>query len=247
MKTIDFSYFIERYIAGEMDHTEIKWFEKELEGNDTLQREVMLRKKADHMMLNHDLISLRNKLAGLEKMRKEKIVESTGKKAMGIRYAAVFTGLVLIGSLLMLEGRNHNTKALYDKSFSAYESPAASRTVQLPADIHFTRALQYYADKDYVNAGKDFSEFLKANPGNMQAALLYGVSEMENKDYADAKSSFNEIIRSGYNLYTDHARWYLALCNIATGETKEAKQQLMTIRNSESIYRNKARKTLRNL
>jgi len=247
MKTIDFSYFIERYIASEMDHTEIKWFEKELEGNDTLQKEVMLRKKADHMMLNHDLISLRNKLAGLEKMRKEKLVESTGKKALGIRYAAVFTGLILIGSLLVLVNRNQSPKALFDKNFSAYESPAASRTVQVVADIRFTSALKYYDGQDYDNAGKNFTEFLKTNSENMQATLLYGVSEMEIKNYPYAKSSFNKIIRSENNLYTDHARWYLALCNIATGETKVAKQQLLSIEKSESIYRNKARKILRNL
>jgi hypothetical protein len=247
MKTIDFSYFIERYIASEMDQTEIKWFEKELEGNDTLQKEVMLRKKADHMMLNHDLISLRNKLAGLEKMRKEKLVESTGKKTLGIRYAAVFTGLILIGSLLMLLSRNQNPKALFDKNFSAYESTAGSRTVQVVADIHFTRALQYYNDRDYANAEKNFGEFLKTNTENMQATLLYGVSEMETNNYPDAISSFSKIIRSEYNLYTDHAQWYLAGCYIATGKTAAAKQQLLAIKKSESIYRNKAARILRNL
>jgi hypothetical protein len=33
MKTIDFSYFVERYNAGEMDQNERVWFKKELEGN----------------------------------------------------------------------------------------------------------------------------------------------------------------------------------------------------------------------
>ena len=33
MKTIDFSYFIERYNAGEMNDDEKQWFRKELEGN----------------------------------------------------------------------------------------------------------------------------------------------------------------------------------------------------------------------
>jgi tetratricopeptide (TPR) repeat protein len=246
MKTIDFSYFIERYIASEMDLTEIKWFEKELEGNDTLQKEVMLRKKADHMMLNHDLISLRNKLAGLEKSRKEKLVESAGKKALGIRYAAVFTGLVLIGSLLMLIGRNQNSKALFDKNFTVYESTTVSRSIQAGADIELTRALKFYADKDYTEAGRYFSDYLKSNSGNMQATLLYAISKMETKNYQVAKSSFDKIIKSGNNLYIDQAEWYLALCYVATGETTVAKQQLLAIKKSDSIYRDKARKMLRN-
>ena len=32
MKTIDFSYFIERYNAGEMSDAEKEWFQKELKG-----------------------------------------------------------------------------------------------------------------------------------------------------------------------------------------------------------------------
>jgi len=247
MKTIDYSYFIERYNAGEMDKTEIKWFEKELNGNDSLCQEVMIRKKADQMLLHHDLISLRNKLSSLEKARKEKLVESAAKKATAIRYAAAFAGLVLIGSLFMITGKNQGTASLYSKNFSAYESPGPSRTPQLSVDDQFVKALQYYSEKDFLNAKALFTEYLNNNPENMQAMLLYGVTEMENKNYPDAKSSFNKIINNRNNLYIDHARWYLALCNIATGETAEAKQQMLAIKKSDSIYRNKARKILRNL
>jgi lipopolysaccharide biosynthesis regulator YciM len=81
----------------------------------------------------------------------------------------------------------------------------------------------------------------------MQATLLYGVSEMETENYPGAISSFNKIIKSEYNLYTDHAQWYLTGCYIATGNTAAAKQQLLAIKKSESIYRSKAAKILRNL
>jgi len=38
MKTIDFSYFIERYNANEMSDAERTWFRKELDGNDQLRK-----------------------------------------------------------------------------------------------------------------------------------------------------------------------------------------------------------------
>ncbi len=47
MKTIDFSYFIERYNAGEMDEAEKQWFRKELRDNEKLRNEVELRSKTD--------------------------------------------------------------------------------------------------------------------------------------------------------------------------------------------------------
>lgn len=247
MKTIDYSYFIERYNAGEMDKTEIRWFEKELNGNNSLSQEVMMRKKVDQMLLNHDLISLRNKLAGLEKTRKEKLVEAAGKKALAIRYAAVFAGLVLIGSLILLTLKNHSTASIYSNNYSAYEYPGPSRALESSVDIEFIKALQYYSKNDFVNARVYFSEYLKKNPENIQATLLYGISEMENKNFRDAKSSFEIILRNKNNLYTDHAQWYLAMCYVATGEVEKAKNELLAIRNSDSIYRNRARKIIRNI
>ena len=54
MKTIDFSYFIERYNAGEMSEAEKQWFQKELEGNENLRKEVYLRKNTDKVLKNQE-------------------------------------------------------------------------------------------------------------------------------------------------------------------------------------------------
>jgi hypothetical protein len=71
MKTIDFSYFIERYNAGEMSESEKQWFLKELEGNEKLRNEVNLRKRTDEILKNQNVMSLRNKLSEIENRRKE--------------------------------------------------------------------------------------------------------------------------------------------------------------------------------
>jgi hypothetical protein len=73
MKTFDFSEYIERYNAGEMSDSQKKWFEKELEGNIILQNEVNLRKRTDEILENQNIISLRNKLSGIERRRKTDI------------------------------------------------------------------------------------------------------------------------------------------------------------------------------
>ena len=77
MKTIDFSHFIERYIAGEMREDEKLWFEMELESNENLRREVDLRKKTDLVLKNQNIIALRSKLSEIEKKRKEAEVTVT--------------------------------------------------------------------------------------------------------------------------------------------------------------------------
>jgi len=67
MKTIDFSYYIERFIAGEMSDTEKQWFLKELEANENLRHEVNLRKQTDEILKKKDVMTLRNKLSEIEK------------------------------------------------------------------------------------------------------------------------------------------------------------------------------------
>ena len=99
MKTIDFSYFIERYNAGEMSDTEKQWFLKELEGNIELRNEVELRKRTDEILKKQDVLSLRNKLSQIERNRNEVTKQVSSPVKTYIRYAAVIAALVLIGSI----------------------------------------------------------------------------------------------------------------------------------------------------
>jgi hypothetical protein len=69
MKTIDFSYFIERFIAGEMDEAEKQWFRNEMDGNEKLRKEVEIRRKTEAILKNQDLLNLRIKLNSIEKKR----------------------------------------------------------------------------------------------------------------------------------------------------------------------------------
>jgi TolA-binding protein len=178
MKTIDYSYFIERYNAGEMDLVEKDWFEKELDGNESLQKELNFRKKVDNALINHDLLSLRNKLAVLEKERKEKLIASNRKKALGIRFAAAVAGFIIIGSLIMISRSHLNNDQLYKKNFTAYEYPNNFRSNIMTSNPEFAEAMQMYETSNYSEAATLFRGYLQAHPADMRANLVYGVTEM---------------------------------------------------------------------
>jgi TolA-binding protein len=243
MKTIDFSYFIERYNAGEMDPTEKKWFNKELEGNESLQKELLLRKKTDHILERQDIVSLRNKLVSIEKSRKEELVKNGKNKVPRLRYAAIFTGLVIIGSLAFLSFNKQSPETIYNKYYQVYENPGTSRS----GETSFTEAIEYFNNKQFVKALEGFQAYLKNNPGSSRYEFLSGVSNMEIKNFPDAKLSFNKVIDRGGNQYTEDANWYLAMCYIATHDKVMARTQLRKIADSESLYRSKARIILRHL
>ena len=248
MKTIDFSYFIERFNAGEMSEAEKEWFLRELEGNEKLRNEVNLRKHADEILKNQDVISLRNKLSQIEHQRKVTANPANNfKKTTYIKYAAVFTGIILIGSVLLFSGKNLNNEKIMKNYYKVYEPPTGQRSAQSGTDADFTLALEFYNTHDYEKAAALFTKVIEKKPNDMQAVLLTGVSNFEDKKYPEAKQSFVKVIDDKDNLYIDQAQWYLALCYLNSYETEKAKQLFKIIGKENGIYKTDARKIIRGL
>jgi hypothetical protein len=244
MKTIDFSYFIERYNAGEMTQKELEWFTKELEGNVSLQREVSLRKKTDHILERQDIVSLRNKLVSIEKTRKAEKIARDKLGSPRIRYAAIFTGLIVIGSLLFFTFRTEDPSKLYMKYYQTYETPGVSRSI---GSDNNNKIVEAFNKKEFAKVVESSKPYLKNNPGSKLILFLSGTSNMELGNFRDARESFNVLLQQEINAYTLDAQWYMAMCYLATDDKVKAKVQLQNISKSESTYKDKAKKILRHL
>ena len=248
MKTIDFSYFIERYNAGEMNEAEKTWFQKELENNEKLQREVELRRKADMVLKNNNVIQLRNKLSEIEKKRAAEKPVNNPVKRVSLRYAAVIAGFILVGSItLYFNGRSLTTDEILDRFYKSYEVSSPSRSQQAILNSDYSTAIEYYNIHDYRNAALYFSKVLDTDPRYMESTMLKGVSNFEVKNYPDAKTSFIKVIDNNDNLFIEDAQWYLALCYLRTYEQEKAVDQLYAITKSESIYKKDARRIMRKM
>ena len=247
MKTIDFSYFIERYNAGEMDDAEKLWFQRELEENSNLRDEVRLRARTDMVLNSYASIQLRNKLRSIEKQRAEAIPSKNRRRQSPIRYAAVITIFILLGSLLLFSGKNLTAEEILDKFYIPYEGIAASRSSESITNDNYKTALDYYNIHDYNTAAMFFSKVLEENPGDMESTMLYGVSNFEEKNYPVAEQSFASVVVNNDNFYIEDAQWYLALCYVKTGEKDKAIRQLEIVKERGGIYRNDAKKIIRKL
>jgi tetratricopeptide (TPR) repeat protein len=248
MKTIDFSYFIERYNAGEMSEDEVKWFRNELDGNEKLREEVNLRRRTDEILKNQDIISLRTKLAAIEKAREKTIpAEKSRKSPAYLKYAAVLAILVAIGAIAVFSGKNLSSDEIFNKYYTEYAPPTAHRTGTSVTNADFTLALEFYNTHDYEKAASLFSKVLKTNPRDMQSVLLKGISNFEFQQYPEAKQSFVDVISDNNNLFIETAKWYLALCYIKTNEREKAIQHLEAIKNEDGIYKNEAWKIIKKL
>jgi len=248
MKTIDFSYFIERHIAGEMSDAEKQWFLKELDGNEKLRNEVNLRQRTDKILKNQNVMSLRVKLSEIEKTRSEVVKPAkNSNKSTYIKYAAVLAGLVFIGSITIFSGKHLSNDEILKRYYKAYEPPTSQRSANSETDADFTLALEFYNTRDFEKAAILFNKVLEKKPNDMQTVLLKGVSNFEEKKYPEAKQSFSKVIDNKDNLYVDQAQWFLSLCYLNTNENDKAIQLLKIIVIENGNYKNEANKIIRGL
>lgn len=247
MKTIDFSYFIERYNAGEMDNIEKIWFLKELEGNKDLQEEVDLRRRTDLVLQRPESVQLRNKLSEIERNRAACVpVKKSGRNEMW-KYAAVVACLVLVSSVVLLHKSKMTNEEIISKYYTSYEGISASRSQKTVVNDDYSRALEYYNVHDYRNAAIYFGKVLSNDPKYIESTMYYGVSKYEESNYPEAVQKFKTVVGDGDNLYIEDAQWYLALCYLQTDEKDMAVRQLNLIKRSESVYSKQAGKILRKL
>jgi len=247
MKTIDFSYFIERYNAGEMSESERQWFQKELEGNKKLQDEVNLRKNTDLVLKNKNILELRNKLTAIEKRRVSNVIVKNAKRPYNINYAAVVVALVMVGSAILFTRKNPGSEEVLNRYYEVYDPPANQRSGQTEENEDFALALEFYNTHDYEKAAVFFNKVLTSNPKDMQSTLLNGVSNFEGKKYPEAQQSFVKVIDDNNNLFIEAANWYLALCYIKTDETDKAINLLQMISKEGGRYSNSAKKIVKKL
>jgi tetratricopeptide (TPR) repeat protein len=247
MKKVDFSYFIERYNAGEMSDEEKIWFRKEMEFDENLRQEVHLRKNTDEVIKRQDILALRNKLSEIERKQESKIHVRTRKNRVGLKYAAVIAGLIIIGAITVVSEKNTTSEKIIDSYYKSYEPVTNLRSGQSETNADFTLALDYYYRHEYRNAALYFSKVLEKDPGNIQSTFLNGVSNFEDKRYPEAKQSFVNVINDNNNLFIENAKWYLALCYLKTNEMEKAVKQLGIIKDEGGIYSNDAKKIIRKL
>lgn len=245
---INYPEFIERYLDGEMTGQELVWFEKELDSNKWLQKELRLRKKVNQAILDEDSMKFNDELedayaAYVHKgenpwYRKNKIVIG------GSVLASAVAALILI---LSLTGKQYTNEQLFERYYKTYESNLTFRSADNELNPDLVLAMQLYDNKDYTRALELFETILQNDPDRVGLNFYSGISRMEIKEYDQAGKSFKKVVDDRYNMYMEQAEWYLSLCYLITNQDDKAVNLLEKIRNDRGYYHQEARKLLRKL
>jgi tetratricopeptide (TPR) repeat protein len=248
MKTIDFNYFIERYISGEMEPAEKVWFEKELADNPSLAREVDLRRKTDEILRNGEILSLRSKMASIANDY-EKRRTKTIHGGRILRYAAMVAFLITAGSLFWLPNRRLSGEKLFDKFYEpgtiAGLSVTRSGNQSLSSD--YIMAIDEYRSGNFEEAIDHFIRYTAVSEDNPEVFMLLGNSYAETSKYVEAGQNYKKVVDHNNNLYIEDANWLLGLCYLKTGEYDKARARMEMISQSESRHSRNASVILRKL
>lgn len=248
MKKIDFSYFIERYISDEMKPEEKVWFEKELEGDYSLRKELDIRKKTnDILQRDADIRTLRGKMnviATEHSRRKPAVVRITIAK-----YAAAIALLAMTGSAIWFNSGKMSNEEIFERYYSVapVAGESVSRSLALSPDDAYLQAVNEYRQGDFDKAISLFIQFTAIDQDNPEVYMMLGNSYAEKEQFADAGASYRKVIDHNDNLYIEDANWMLALCYIRTGESEKALAQLSAIAASDSRHSRNAAKAIRKL
>ena len=236
---------IDKYLAGEMDESEVRQFEQKLLENKDLLNDMEFEKDISKILGQTDVIEFRQKVKeaiGMAKLESplRRVIPLTPRRIM-LMAASITILIVLAAAVYILVPKTYSNSRLFSMYYDS-ENP-----------IHITRsgssslveAMRYYQQKNYPEAITLFKEFLKDDPHNSAIRFYMAIAEIETNQNEDAIASFREIIRDGNNLYVEPAEWYLGLCLLRTNQNELALKQFSEIAADEhNSYQNEAVKII---
>lgn len=246
---LEYTIYIERYLQGEMSPEELKWFEKELDGNTVLRQELELHKKVDVVLANGELIDLKKQLDLIH--HEIEVVAQKGQGAIRKIYQRVYyTAAALAVGVILFTLYFVNQDFSSNRLIEEYYSPDIA-SVTYRSDNQNDKLLQdamaYYNQKDYATAITLFEKILNQDNSKLGINLYSGISNLEIKNYAKANQNFRTIIDQKPNAFVESATWYLGMCYIMTNEREKAGEQFKILTHSDGYYKKDAKRILRRL
>ncbi|MBK6962392.1 MAG: tol-pal system YbgF family protein [Lentimicrobium sp.] len=239
-RNLKYSQLIERFIAGEMNEDELRWFGKELQTNAELSGELKLDKDLDNILLDEDVVEFRRKLISVFNESKQteattKIIRMQPRRWQLAAAAAIAILMIAGGALLLTQQRSYTA----EKLFSMYYD--TDRTIELTrsGNANIVEAILKFQQKDFQGSSLLFAEILDKDSSNIAVWFYNGISYIETNRIDDAVKAFRYIVDDKNNLYVEHAEWYLGLCYLKNEQIDFAVEQFRKIADDQKNYHNK--------
>jgi tetratricopeptide (TPR) repeat protein len=248
---MNYSRYVDRYLEGVMNNAERIWFEKELDGNSELQKEIHLQQKLNTVIADQESIALQRQMNNIHKKIYGNIIPDLNFSRSFKNILSLATGIaavVAISAVIIIKSMSVNTT---DKIYTEYFKPAdMSMSFRSSGEVFnndLRSAMTLYDNQKYVDAIQLFEKILKEDGSRIGLNLYSGISHMEINQYSEANERFKRIIDQKANTFVESAQWYLGLCYLRTNEIDKAKEIFAGISKTGIYYKKDARSILKRM
>ena len=235
---------LDLYLSGELSDADQKAFEKRLDMDESLRKELEIALKAKAALYSKGIKE--QKAAFSERwdtLKNEGIKPQPMIKPMFYYLAAAVIALLLLFIFLRPEPQLSNQEL----AMAYYEVPLASSMRSQDTTTQFKYANIAFQQKRYGDAARSYLNSLADSSFTQRdEALFYaGISFFEEKDYTKALNLFSQLSAEDY---VELKEWYTALTYLMNGQANDSKNILLSISSDQShFYKPKAVELLKEL
>ncbi|MDH3649297.1 MAG: hypothetical protein OEQ53_06415 [Saprospiraceae bacterium] len=138
-----------------------------------------------------------------------------------------------------------------EELFSQYYSILENEVIPATRGDHGVVTLRQqayaaYDQRDFAECARLFESIMIDNPSRMIDLVYLGNAYLNIERWNDAVSSFRPVAESESS-FADDAKWYLALSYLMTGESDQARQYFIAVRDEAQRRSNKAQGALKRM
>jgi tetratricopeptide (TPR) repeat protein len=238
MKTrMNYDPLIIRYRNGDLTSAQREDFEERLKTDRELEEAYRLHCNVDAALQMDDDNRFRDMLDDIH-------VELERKRQVPrwIWYAAatVIICVAVALALVLIKGKPATVDKLFAFYYTPYESPGDIRSAAGTEESPLVFGLELYEEHDYEGALTQLQEVIRTDPASNEAQFYAGATLMELDRFAEAIPFFRKVINNHDVLFSDQARWYLALACLKTGDVDQAKRLFTELKETSRYYRDNA-------
>jgi tetratricopeptide (TPR) repeat protein len=235
---------IEAYLNGTLSKEEQEAFDKQLQVDEGLKKEVKIHRSIfDRLSVHYQSeakeAAFKDKIASIGKQYQQATDNvrplHPGKQRRNYAIGAI---LAIAASILLLLWAPWKT-SLYDQ-FAKH--PAARFTEMSTDQSLLNQAEASFNAEQYSEALNYLKEYTTDNPEDTEAQFFQAIALLETDQFNAAESIFKNI-SEGSTPFQYEAIWYLGLSELKKGDNTAAKTYLQQIPKGSSAY-NKAQKLL---
>ena len=239
----------DRYLSGGMKGDERMSFEKMMDEDAALKKEVELQREINHTVMTLDAESFGNEVKSVRNSMKSdrRDLSSVLYLFVNHKWLAAASVALLLGLFTLLflhSGHNYSNEKLFAMYFEPYRSGTLERSVTT-SDSLFSIAMYYYNKHNYEKSIAMLKEYSANNNNENPAVMLYlGISYLETGKADSAEEMFDKILKSDNSLFKEQAGWYLSLACLKLNKKKKAAQLLKNLVEEKSWFSPKAQELL---